>query len=347
MTDFTALLDKVANGRSLDESEATAAFAAMATGQVSDIQVAGFLGALQAKEPTAEELTAAVREMRGRMIAVSAPSNAIDILGTGGDGKATYNISTAAAFVVAAAGVPVAKQGNRAFSSQCGSADVLTSAGAVTSLTTEQLEFCLAQLGLCFLFAPDHHPALRHVHPVRRGLRVRTVFNLMGPLMNAANVRYHLVGAYDRKWLRPMAQVLGALGSARALVVSSAGGMDEFALSGPTHVAELVDGNVREWTFEPDDVGLACWTDEDLRGGDPASNATSLRTTLAGAPGPFRDVTAVNAGAALYVAGRAADITEGTRTAQRLLDSGEPARLLERYVAVTNELVEAGGGVRA
>lgn len=338
MTDFTALLDQVASGRSLQQEQAAAAFASMASGEISDIQVAGFLGALRAKEPSVDVLVAAVREMRSRMHEISAPPAAMDILGTGGDGKATYNISTAAAFVVASAGVPVAKQGNRAFSSRCGSADVLSAVGAATALTRVQLETCLERLGFCFLFAPDHHPALRSVHEVRRALGVRTIFNLMGPLMNAANVRYHLIGAYDRAWIRPMAETLGALGSARALVVSSSSGMDEFTLAETTHVAELSHGVVTEWDLHPEDVGLTRQPDEMLVGGNPQHNADALRAVLGGEPGAFRDATALNSGAALYVVGRATTVRDGVAQALALLESGAPDRLLQEYITLTNAL---------
>lgn len=338
MIDFTALFDQVAQGRSLSAPDSAAAFAAMATGQVSEIQMAGFLGALRAKGPTIEELTAAVREMRSRMIAVESGPGTIDILGTGGDGKSTFNISTAAAVIVASAGVPVAKQGNRAFSSQCGSADVLTALGATTDLSPRQLEFCLAETGLCFMFAPNHHPALKHVHGVRRALRVRTIFNLMGPLMNAANVKHHLVGVYDRVWLRPMAETLGALGSSSALIVCSSTGMDEFACAEPTHVAELKNGSITEWTFDPDEAGVQKWTEGQLRGGEADENARALRDAMAGQPGPLRDAAALNAGAALYVAGRVETIADGVQEALSLLAAGAPARLLDAYISTTQRL---------
>ncbi|NDO79152.1 anthranilate phosphoribosyltransferase [Kocuria indica] len=338
MRDFTSILEAVCTGHPLDADRASLAFAALADGEVPHVQAAGFLAALRVKEPTIVELTAAVREMRKRMVRVTSPPGTVDILGTGGDGKATFNVSTAAALVVASTGVYVAKQGNGAFSSRCGSADVLQEAGVRLTLTPTQLASCLTEVGFCFLYAPDHHPALRHVHEVRRGLGVRTVFNLMGPMMNAADVKRHLIGVFDQRWIVPVAETLGALGSERALVVSSSSGMDEIALDGPTHVAELDGGVVNEWTLDPRSLGVPAYRDEELRGASPAANASALRSTLEGADGPFRQATEVNAAAALYVAGKASTVAEGREIAAEALDEGAPARLLDHYSELTQSL---------
>jgi anthranilate phosphoribosyltransferase len=271
------------------------------------------------------------------MLRVDAPKDAIDVVGTGGDAAGSYNISTCAAFIVAGAGVPVAKHGNRALSSRSGAADVLGALGVKLDLTPEQIGQCVREAGIGFMFAPAHHPAMKHVGPARVELGTRTIFNLLGPLSNPAGVKRQMVGVFARPWIEPLAHVLGALGCERAWVVHGSDGLDEITTSGPTYVASLEGGKVTTFEVTPEDAGLKRAATADLKGADAAHNAEALRGVLDGKPGPFRDVAVLNAAAALIVAGKAKDIKEGAALAAKSVDSGEAKKRLDRLVAVSNK----------
>jgi anthranilate phosphoribosyltransferase len=284
---------------------------------------------------TIDEITGAVSAMRSKMLRVIAPPDAIDVVGTGGDASGSYNISTCAAFIVAGAGVPVAKHGNRALSSRSGAADVLTALGVRIDVSPEHISRCIAQAGIGFMFAPAHHPAMKHVGPTRVELGTRTIFNLLGPLSNPAGVKRQMVGVFSRQWVEPLAHVLKNLGSERAYVVHGSDGLDEITICGSTAVAALEAGEVRTFEIAPEDVGLQRAKSETLRGGDADHNAKALIAVLKGQPGPFRDVAVLNAAAALVVAGKAKDLKDGVARAHKSIDSGEAEGSLERLIVVS------------
>jgi anthranilate phosphoribosyltransferase len=283
-----------------------------------------------------DEIAGAVSAMRGRMLKVKAPESAIDIVGTGGDHSGSYNISTLAAIIVAGCGVPVAKHGNRAASSRSGTADVLAALGVKLGLDPAGLERCLAEAGLCFMFAQTHHAAMRHVAPVRVELGTRTIFNLLGPLSNPAGVSHQLLGVFSESWLDPLTQVLKDLGSKKVWTVHGSDGLDEMTTTGPTLVAALENGAIRRFTVTPDEVGLPTSRPEDLKGADPEHNAAQLRAVLDGARIPYRDVALLNAAAALVIADEAANLRDGVERAAQALDSGRAKGTLERLVQVSN-----------
>lgn len=327
------VLARLAAGERLAESEAEAAFGMIMAGEATPAQIAGLLMAMRVRGETVAEMTGAVRAMRARMLAVEAPPDAIDIVGTGGDAAGTLNISTAAAFVVAGCGVKVAKHGNRALSSRSGAADALSALGIpVMETPLEALPGILERAGMCFLMAPRHHAALRHAAGPRMELGTRTIFNLLGPLANPARVRRQMTGAFAPQWLRPMAETLARLGTERAWLVHGQG-LDELTLAGPSKVVELKSGAIREFEVSPEDAGLPRAPAEALKGGDPAENAEALLALLHGAPGAYRDCVLLNAGAALVVAGRAADIRVGAELARHALDSGAARAVLEKLRA--------------
>jgi len=332
-----ALLAKVAGGAALSTEEAERAFDVIMSGDATPAQIGAFLMALRVRGETVEEITGAVRIMRAKALHVAAPAGAIDIVGTGGDAAGTFNISTAAAFVVAGAGVPVAKHGNRAVSSKSGAADVLVALGVNIDADMALVERSIAEAGIGFLMAPRHHSAMRHVAGPRGELGVRTIFNILGPLSNPAGVKRQFTGAFDRRWIEPMARTLGNLGSEAAWVVHGADGLDELTTTGPSFVAEVKAGKVRTFEVAPEDAGLARAKPEDLRGGDAAANAAAMRDVLGGRKGPLRDVALYNAGAALTVAGRAATLKDGVALAAKSIDSGAAAKALDRLIAITNE----------
>ncbi len=330
-----AVLARLAAGERLAESEAEAAFGMIMAGEATPAQIAGLLMAMRVRGETVAEMTGAVRAMRARMVAIEAPPDAIDIVGTGGDAAGTLNISTAAALVVAGCGVKVAKHGNRALSSRSGAADALTALGIpVMETPLEALPAMLDQAGMCFMMAPRHHAALRHAAGPRMELGTRTIFNLLGPLANPARVRRQMTGAFASEWLRPMAETLGRLGTERAWLVHGQG-LDELTLAGPSKVVELKSGVIREFEIAPEDAGLPRAPAEALKGGDPAENAAALLALLDGAPGPYRDCVLLNAGAALVVAGRAGNIGAGVELARRALESGAARKVLEKLRAAT------------
>lgn len=336
MDEFKTLVGRVATGAVLTREESSRAFDLMTSGAATAAQMGAFLIALRMRGETVEEITGAVLAMRAKMHRVDVPPDAVDVVGTGGDSSGSYNVSTCAAFVVAGAGVPVAKHGNRALSSRCGAADVLTALGVRIELTPAEVSRCVHEAGIGFMFAPAHHPALRHVGPTRVELGTRTVFNLLGPLINPAGVRHHMVGVFGAEWVEPLAHAYAALGSLRAYVVHGKDGLDEITLTGPTTVASLRDGEVSVFEIVPEDVGLSRVEPAALVGGDAAHNAAALRAVLAGEPGPYRDITLLNAAAALIVAGRADDLSAGMEMATKSIESGEASRRLDRLVAVSN-----------
>lgn len=330
-------LAKVAAGTPLTEAEAEAAFMVIMDGQATPAQLGGFLLALRVRGETVDEMTGAVRAIRSRATPVQAPPDAIDIVGTGGDLAGTLNISTAAALVVAGCGVPVAKHGNRALTSKCGSADVLAALGVNIDADPDWVAASIAQAGFGFLLAPRYHPAMRNVAGVRSELGTRTIFNLLGPLANPANVKRQFSGAFARQWLKPMAQVMGALGSERAWVVHGSDGLDELTLTGPSTVAEYDNGRIHIFEVSPRDVGLPLARIDDLRGADPATNAAAIHALLRGESGAFRNAVLFNAAAALVVAGRVETLRDGVAKAAESIDSGRAQATLAQVVNITND----------
>lgn len=315
-------------GETLTEAEAEDAFGIVMSGEATPAQIAGLLMAMRVRGETVPELTGAVRAMRARMTVVEAPDHAIDVCGTGGDNAGTLNVSTAVTFVLAGAGVPVAKHGNRALSSRTGGADVLSELGVNVDVPLEQLPLILRACGCAFLFAPRHHAALRHAAGPRVELGTRTIFNLLGPLANPARVKRQLTGVFSPDWARPMAETLGNLGTERAWLVHGQG-LDELTVAGESRVVELDAGVVRERVVTPEDAGLSRSPVAAIRGGDAAANAAALEALLKGAAGPYRDTVLLNSAAALIVAGRAEDLRDGASAAAAALDSGAAFAALE------------------
>ena len=335
--DLKPLLAKVADGASLTVDEAETAFTIIMSGQATEAQIGAFLMALRVRGETVDEITGAVRTMRAKALAVKAPEGAIDVVGTGGDGSGTYNISTAAAIVVAGSGVPVAKHGNKALSSKSGAADVLTALGVNIDADLSLVERAIAEAGIGFLMAPRHHSAMKYVGPARVEMGTRTIFNLLGPLSNPAGVTRQFTGVFARDWIEPMANVLNNLGCEGAWIVHGSDGLDEMPTTGPTFVAELKAGKVTTFEVSPEDAGLGVASPEDLKGGDGAHNAKALTAVMYGEPGPYRDVTLYNAAAALIVAGKAKDLKQGVEIAAAAIDRGQAKAALDKMVAITNE----------
>ncbi len=327
-------LARLATGETLTEAEAEAAFDIIMAGEATPAQIGALLMAMRVRGETVAELTGAVRAMRARMAAIVAPADAIDVCGTGGDNAGTLNVSTAVTFVVAACGVPVAKHGNRALSSRTGGADVLAALGVEVEVPLDRLASVLAAAGCAFLFAPRHHPSMRHAAGPRVELGTRTIFNLLGPLANPARVRQQLTGVFAADWARPMAETLGRLGSEAAWLVHG-DGLDELSLSGVNHVAALEGGVVREFTLTGAEAGLPAWPRAAIGGGEAAENAAALRALLDGAPGAYRDTVLFNAAAALRLAGRAGDLRAGVAAAAAAIDSGAALGVLERLAAAS------------
>jgi len=330
------LIAKVADGKALSEKEAAEAFDIIMSGEATAAQIGAFLMALRVRGETVEEISGAVRVMRDKMLKIKAPADAIDVVGTGGDGAGTYNVSTAAALVVAGAGVPVAKHGNRAQSSKSGAADVLKALGVNLDCDMALVERAIHEARIGFMLAPRHHSAMKHVGGVRAEMGVRTVFNILGPLSNPASVKRQFTGAFARPWIVPMAEVLGRLGAERAWVVHGADGLDELTTTGPSYVAELKNGTVATFEVAPEDAGLKRGRPEDLKGGDAETNAKAIRDVLAGAKSPFRDIVVYNAAAALIVAGKAEDLKKGAALAAAAIDDGHAKAALDTMIAITN-----------
>ncbi|RCS24327.1 anthranilate phosphoribosyltransferase [Phyllobacterium salinisoli] len=335
MADLKTHIGKAASGAPLSRAEAEEAFGIMMSGEATPSQIGGFLMALRVRGETVDEIAGAVASMRAKMLPVSAPEDAIDIVGTGGDQSGSYNVSTCSAFVVAGAGVPVAKHGNRALSSKSGAADTLAALGINIEVGPEQISQCIRETGLGFMFAPSHHSAMRHVGPSRVELGTRTIFNLLGPLSNPAGVKRQLVGVFARQWVEPIAHVLKELGSETVWVVHG-DGLDEMTTAGTTHVTALENGDIRSFEVTPESVGLRRVDPAELKGGDAAYNAEALRGVLEGISGAFRDITVLNSGAALVIAGKAESLDEGIELAAHSIDSGAAHAVLKKLIAVSN-----------
>jgi anthranilate phosphoribosyltransferase len=332
-----ALLALVAGGERLSLDQARSAFEIMMSGDATPAQVGGFLIGLRVRGETVDELTGGAEALRERMVEVQAPADAIDTCGTGGDASGTFNVSTAAALVVAACGVPVAKHGNRALSSRAGSADILAALGVNIDVEPSRVERAIREAGIGFMMAPRHHGAMRHVAGARVELGTRTIFNLLGPLANPAGAKRQLLGVFAHDWIEPLAQVLGQLGSERAWVVHGSDGLDELTTTGPSHVAELRAGRVTTFEVTPEEAGLPRARLEDLRGADATTNADALRALLDGVRGPYRDIVLLNSAAALVIADRASDLAAGVARAVEAIDGGAAKAALARLVAISSE----------
>jgi len=335
--EFKSYIAKVATGAALSRDEAAGAFEQMMSGEATPSQMGALLMALRVRGETVDEITGAVSVMRAKMLRVNAPPDAIDVVGTGGDASGSFNISTCAALIVAGAGVPVAKHGNRALSSRSGAADVLTALGVNIDLTPEQIGLCIREAGIGFMFAPAHHPAMKNVGATRVELGTRTIFNLLGPLSNPAGVRRQMIGVFSKHWTEPLAHVLKNLGAECVWVVHGSDGLDEITTSGPTSVTALEAGAIRSFEISPENVALAKVKPESLRGGDAESNAKAVEDVLEGKKTPFRDVAILNAAAALVVAGKAKDLKAGVGIAAHAIDSGEAEGRLDRLIVVSND----------
>ena len=335
---LTILLPRLALGERLSPMDAGSAFDAIMSGTESPVQIAAFLTALRVRGETVDEITAAAKAMRANSLKVDAPADAIDMCGTGGDAANTFNISTAATFVVAGAGVPIAKHGNRAQSSKSGAADVLAALGVNLDLSPMAASECLRQAGIAFLFAQNHHPAMRHVAPIRSALGFRTIFNLLGPLTSPASVRRQLIGVYAQALVNPIAHVLKELGLKRALVVHGADGLDEITTTGPTHAALLHGGTITDLVITPEDAGIRRATLAHLGGGTATENAIVLRGILSGKMGPLRDIVCLNAAGGFLVAERVDNLVDGVAMAATAIDSGAATLALERLIEVSQTL---------
>jgi len=331
LSDFRTWLALLADGAILDETQSAAAFEQMMAGEATPSQIGAFLMALRLRGETVGEIVGAARTLRARARTITAPADAVDTCGTGGDGTGTFNISTAAAFVAAGAGVKIAKHGNRSISSRSGSADVLHALGIDIEMSFERVEQAISEIGLGFLMAPRHHAAMRAVAAPRAELGIRTMFNILGPLCNPAGVRRQVLGVYAAKWVRPLAEVLLKLGQHACWVVHG-DGLDELTTTGTSEIAAVQDGKIVSFTIRPDDAGLPLARLADLRGGSPEENAVTLRAVLGGASGPLRDIVLLNAAAALIVGGWAETLRGGVDRATEAIDSGAAAAVLERLV---------------
>ena len=338
-----AVISKLLDGTQLARAEARAVMDEIMRGEATPAQIGGFLIALRAKGETPDEITGCAEAMRDHVLAVRPRrDDLVDTAGTGGDGAHTINISTAAALVAAAAGAAVAKHGNRAVSSACGSADVLEALGFTLELEPQRIAKSIDELGFGFLFAPSHHPAMRHAPAVRKELATRTVFNVLGPLTNPAGARAQVVGVYSPELVRTIAEVLARLGARRAYVVHGGGGIDELSPVGPNLVAEVVDGRVVERRLDPEaELGIPRCSIDELRGGSPAENAQAIREVFAGRSGGRRDAILLNAAGAIAASGHAADLQEGLEVARRTIDSGAAGERLELLIAFSRESVAA------
>jgi anthranilate phosphoribosyltransferase len=334
--DFKPLIAKVATCASLTRAEAVNAFDALLSGEVTAAQAGGFLMALRVRGETVDEIAGAVTAMREKMLRVEAPDESVDIVGTGGDGSGSYNVSTLAAIIAAACGVPVAKHGNRAASSKSGAADVLTALGVKVGIDPAGVARCIREAGVGFMFAPAHHASMRHVGPVRVEMGTRTIFNLLGPLSNPAGAKRQMIGVFAESWLDPLAHVLKSLGSEHVWLVHGSDGLDEITTTGPTRAIELKNGAIRAFTIEPETLGFAKANIADLKGGDAMHNAAALRAVLYGEKTAYRDIAILNAAAGLVVAAKAADLKEGVALATGAVDSGAATRTLDKLVAVSN-----------
>lgn len=331
------ILTELACSRDLSVEMAERAFQIIMTGGATPAQIGAFLIALRVKGETVEEITAGAQVLRHKALTFEAPDDAIDTCGTGGDGKRTFNISTATAIVAAASGVKVVKHGNRSVTSASGSSDILKALKVNVQASAERSHAALDETNLCFLMAPLYHSAMRHVAPIRKELGLRTIFNLLGPLANPARTKRQLLGVYSKDWLVPLANVLHNLGVTKAWLVHGNDGMDEITTTDITHVVELNNGNIREFTIAPEDVGLERATEKDLRGGLPEDNAFVLQELLSGKAGAYRDIVLFNSAASLIVAGKAETLQDGMEIAREAIDSGKAKRTLAEFVEAVKE----------
>jgi len=334
--DIKQALNKIATRQDLTGEEMRGVMTTIMNGDATPSQIGAFLMGMRVKGETVGEIAAAVSILREKMVRVDAPEDVIDIVGTGGDGAETLNISTAASFVTAAAGVPVAKHGNRALSSKSGASDVLQALGIKLDLTPEQISACIREVGIGFMFAPAHHPAMKHVGPSRQELGTRTMFNLLGPQSNPAGARRYMLGVFDKRWVEPVAAALLANRAVSAWVVHGADGLDEISTTGPSFVASIKGGDLRSFEVTPEDAGLPRAAMADLKGADPAYNAGRLRALLDGVKDPYRDVVLLNAAAALIVADKADTLKAGVALAAAAIDSGKARQALDHLIAVSN-----------
>ena len=336
MPEFKEFVAIVAEGGTLSAEQSAQAFDIMLRGATSPALMGAFLALLRIRGETVDEITGAARSMRAKALTVDAPAEVVDTCGTGGDAKGTHNISTGAALVAAGAGLTIAKHGNRSISSKSGSADVLGELGVNLEASTDTACRCIKEAGIGFLFAPHHHGAMKHVGPVRAELGLRTIFNLLGPLSNPAGARRQVMGVYDRKWVLPLARVLGNLEAKHVWVVHGSDGLDEITTTGPTYVAEYKNGNLSEFVVTPEDAGLFRAEPADLIGGDPAANAAAIRRMLEGEASPLRDIVILNAAATLIVGGKAATLREGVAQAAEAIDSGAAKARLDMLIELSN-----------
>jgi anthranilate phosphoribosyltransferase len=334
--DIKRALNKIASREDLTGEEMRAVVTIIMNGEATPSQIGAFLMGMRVKGETVGEIAAAVSILREKMVKVEAPDDVIDIVGTGGDGAETLNISTATSIVVASAGIPVAKHGNRALSSKSGASDVLQALGVKLDLTPQQISRCIAEAGIGFMFAPAHHPALKHVGPSRQEMGVRTMFNLLGPQANPAGARHYMLGVYAKTWVEPVAAALLANRAVSAWVVHGADGLDELSTTGPTFVASIKGGDLRSFEVTPEEAGLPRSTLADLKGADPAHNAVRLRGLLNGVGDAYRDIVLYNAAAAFIVADRVASLREGVLLAARQIDDGAAKATLDKLVAISN-----------
>ena len=335
--EFASILKRLTEGAALSRDDSMRAFGAIMSGAVTHEDIATFLTVLAKRRPTVDEIVGGVRAMRAAMRTIQAPDNAIDLCGTGGDGHNTFNISTATAFAVAACGVPVAKHGNRGASSRSGTADVLEVLGVKIDMEPRAAEACLAETNFCFLFAPHYHTAMKHVGPVRRQLGFRTIFNLLGPLSNPAQVKRQLIGVFSAEWIETLAQVLNELGSEKAWLVHGADGLDELTTTAATHVAILERKTVSRREVTPEEIGVARVPLSALKGGDAKENAAALGRLLDGEQGPFREIVLLNAAAALVVADRVNNLKDGALMAADAIDGGAARDVLSRVAAISRK----------
>ncbi len=337
MADLKQYIARVASGDSLNQVEAREAFEVIMSGEATPAQIGGFLMALRVRGETVDEITGAVETMRAKMVRVEAPNDAIDIVGTGGDGTGTYNISTASVFVAAGCGLKIAKHGNRALSSKSGAGDILDALGIKLDITPEQISNCIETAGVGFMFAPQHHAAMRFVGPARVELGTRTIFNLLGPLSNPAGTDRMLIGVFDKSWVEPLAHVLKNLGTRAAWVVHGSDGMDEMTTTGPTHVAQLKEGNITTFDVTPDQAGLDIANFADLKGSDPEFNATALRALLDGKRNAYRDIVVLNVAAALVMCDKSENLDKAARLAEQAIDSGHAQNALNALISTSNK----------
>jgi len=336
MTDMKSYIAKIADGASLTTNEAEKAFNIIMSGDATPSQIGGFLMALRVRGETVDEITGAAKAMRAKAIHIKAPKNAIDVVGTGGDGSGTYNISTGAALVVAACGIPVAKHGNRALSSKSGAADTLSALGVNNNADFELVKKSIWEVNIGFLMAPRHHSAMRHVAGPRVELATRTIFNLLGPICNPSGVKRQLTGVYSKKWVVPIAKTLKKLGSERAWVMHGSDGTDELTTTGPSFVSELKNGKITSFEVNPKDAGLPITKLKNLKGGNASYNAAAVRLMLNGKLSAYRDVVIFNAAAALLIADKAKSLKEGAEIAAEAIDNGRAKMTLDKLVKITN-----------